>query len=238
MRHLVSVMIASVIEPRLNENLQLVVELLLNISSKIEFTGKKRMQLSNGYLDEHSSASAPIPLNNPNSAQLQQQQKQQKDLLKLKMAYEMCSDSLIEYSLACKTLLPLINAILSPDLSINRYYILKSLELLLKLSSNGENETLFNNCPQEFLENLVLLLSVPNTTIIENNLGNNIIPENFIIIGDPYGKTRPILGLSTPILQTQQQHLSQAQQNLSTISSSGTIPSSITTTNFSNYAGS
>jgi hypothetical protein len=234
MRHLSSIMIASIVAPRLNENLQLIFELLLNISNKIEFDGQKRTQFSNGFLEEHSAASN-YSLNNPLGYS---QNRINKELLKFKMSYEMCSDSLVEYSISCKTLLPIINALIAKDTFVNRYYIIKGLELFIKLTSISENELFFIFTPSEFLENLIYLLSVCNTTIIENNLADNIIPENFIIIGDPYGKTRPVLGLSTPIVQTTQQHYNQAQQNYSSISSSGTFPSSITTTNFSNYAGS
>jgi hypothetical protein len=246
MRHLSSIMISSILEPRLNENLQLVFDLFNNIASRLEFYGKRRIQLSSGFLEEysHSYQQQQQQLGYRHSQPYYQQQYNRgvstslpnKDLIKFKMSYELSNQSSVEYTLAIKSLLPIINALISKDYYINRYFIIKSIELFLKLTSISENEAYFVNTPNEFLENLINLLCVSNTTILENNIHSNIIPENYIIIGDPHGKSRPILATSCPLVQTSQQYLNTIQHNNSIYQSSLSI-NNATATNFSNYSG-
>lgn len=207
MRQLSSIMISSILSPKLNENLQLIFEFLMNIGHKLEFNGKKRIQLSSGFLDEHNYYLQPpnihpSHMNTPQYTNIMKNYTQSKELLKFKMSYEMSNQSTVEYTLSVKALLSIINALISKNYLINRYYIVKALELLLKLTSNSENENFFMNTPKIFLENLLYLLAVSNITITESNLQNSIIPENHIIIGDPCGKTRPIIALSTPLIHS------------------------------------
>jgi hypothetical protein len=108
-----------------------------------------------------------------------------KAMLKLRMSPDMSLETSLQYSAIMRTIPAILLSFIRDETMINRYYIVKALELILKLLQSSENETLFIYSPSSLPEALLLLLFV-NTNRIES-----IIPENYLVSGDPYGRTRP-----------------------------------------------
>jgi hypothetical protein len=152
------------------ESTQLAMETLINIAHRLEIYGTKRLQSScSYYLEELPRDIVGI------------------GLLKLKMTSPMSAITHDIYCQLLSQLLPIIIAYITTTTMINRFFILRGLELLNKLQQLSDNNYYFQDVPMELISALVRLLYVLNT---RNEI---IIPESYQIMGDPFGRSRPPL---------------------------------------------
>lgn len=166
MRHLVSILIASLQLKESMECTQLAFDAITNIAGRLEFSGRKRNQFTNA-LDE-------VP-NDPFT----------RELLKLRASAAMSAATALTYSSILRTIPTIIVAMLNVKTMINRHYVVKSLELLNKLILVHENDLFFQNTPYDVMETLMMLLNVSLTRV------DPIILESYLITGDPLGRSRP-----------------------------------------------
>lgn len=168
MKHLVSILLASVLLRQPTECAQLVMETLINISQKLDLTGGRRLHYTSGYfLDE-------LPRDANGTA-----------LLKLKMTAAMSSTTNAQYIQILSGMMPALLRLVNYETSIGRLYVLRSLELLSKIMQTQDNQFFFASIPSHFFHTLFNLL------LINNTRGEELIPEVFAITCDPYGRSRP-----------------------------------------------
>lgn len=168
MKHLVSIVEASLFVGRPMECTQLAMETIINLGNKLEVTGAKRYQSSSGYfLDE-------LPKDTVGAA-----------LLRLKMTAPMSAATGDLYSKILHELILVINAYLQPATAISRFFIFKTLELLEKMILLGDNSAFFSRQSALLIPTLFRLLTV------QNNRSDPLVPESYAVIGDPYGRSRP-----------------------------------------------
>lgn len=168
MKHLVSILLASVAIQQSMECTQLVIETLINIAQKLDLTGGRRLQNTTGYfLDD-------LP-RDPNGAAL----------LKLKMTPAMSSTTSTQYIQILNAMMPALLRLVDHETSIGRVYVMRSLELLSRMMQTIDNHSFFAAIPTHYFHTLFNLL------LINNTRGEDLVPEAFAITCDPYGRSRP-----------------------------------------------
>lgn len=168
MKHLVSIVEASLFVGRPMECTQLAMETIINLGNKLEVTGVKRYQSSSGYfLDE-------LPKDTVGAA-----------LLRLKMTPPMSAATGELYSKILHELILVVNSYLQPATAISRFFIFKALELLEKMILLGDNSAFFSRQSTLLIPTLFRLLTV------QNNRSDPLVPESYAVIGDPFGRSRP-----------------------------------------------
>jgi len=217
MKHVMSVVTASIYTTSSLECLQLAFDIISNVVTRIDFMGRKRNLTCTSFLDEFPTVittpvmppqylnAAGMQMKHPHQPNPHQILAYQKELYKFRISKDMSMSSSAEYTAIIRNLLPILAAFLHESTIINRYYLLRALDVLQKVLMNNDNDFILQFTPAAFLERLALLLTV-NFTRTES-----LAPDTFLITGDPLGRTRPPVSM---ILSTQQivQSIQQQQQ--------------------------
>jgi hypothetical protein len=212
MKHVISVLTACIYTSSSPECLQFSFDIISNVIGRIDFVGRKRNMAYNSFLEDFPTTLNPPPApvqpqpnKLPTAPTTAQTSAFQRELYKLRISRDMSNSSTVQYTLIVRSLLPILHALLHEDTMVNRSYTVRALDILSKLVSNSDNDYVLQTTPQAFLTQLAYLLTV-NTTRCEP-----LVVENFLITGDPLGRTRPPVSMIVPtqsILQSfhHQQH--------------------------------
>lgn len=178
LRHLVCALTASAITGTAMESAQLAFDILLNIANKIDFSGKRRVQTVSGYVED-------LPSDNFG-----------RDVLRFNASHHMAQSTTQVYMVAARSLVSAIYHFIHEKTMVNRYFLVKALDLLGKLAKDNEKESYVKGASAApMIDQLGLLLAV--------GLGRyetNIIPENYSISADTFGKSRPPLSSLPPLV--------------------------------------
>jgi hypothetical protein len=136
MKHLVTVLLASFGTGTFYEASQIANETLLNVASRIDLAGDKRLAQTSWLDDCLDPRLAPGT--------------------RLKAALHQTNASKLDYQEVVKGLLAYVNA--SIRQSVDRAQIARGLDLLAKLATNADNKVVLTDCPEDLLEHLVALL--------------------------------------------------------------------------------
>ena len=171
-QHLVAMVVLSIESGSNFQATHLAIETLINIAGKIDFSGKKRLQ---GYYfseNTHRVKASTDAL--------------QKNLLQLRVNRQMSTASAAEYVAATTALMSAVTIILSGDSFPDRSLTLRTIELLGRLATNGDNAAYLARSPVVLFESLVQLLCA-STTFAEP-----LVSDTCHVNGDPLGRRRPI----------------------------------------------
>jgi hypothetical protein len=167
MRHLVSIVEASMLIGKMMEATQLALETLIFIGGRLELTGSKRLLSSSSYFLEE------LPTDPVGGA-----------LLRLRMTPAMSSTTSELYERIMEELLQVLLLMINHDTAHSRFCILKGLELFSKLVQNSDNKNYFSKIPGDVIQSLFRLLHIQVTR------SESLVPEVFALMGDPAGRTR------------------------------------------------
>jgi hypothetical protein len=151
MRHIVSILHITLLEGgHVQENFSssttsIVIDIMRNISSRIDLNGKKRNPPTNMLED--------MSLQDPKT----------KSLAMLKVSNHYSHNTLLEYRTITYSILSFVTTSLQQ--SKDRMILVRGLDILLKLATVQENSAVFNNCPQSLLDLLVELLCISYSTV-------------------------------------------------------------------------
>lgn len=171
LQHLVAMLVLSIESGSSMQATHLAVEILINIGSKIDFTGKKRLQ--GFYFTEDTSrlkTSTDVL---------------QRNLLQLRVNRHMSTASSQEYLSAVSALMSAITTILSGNSFPDRSLTLRTIDLLGRLAGNADNAHFISRSPDVLFQSLAQLLCT-STTFAEP-----LVSDLHHVNGDPLGRRRP-----------------------------------------------
>ena len=178
LRHLVCAFTAVIVVGSSMECAQLALDILLNIANKVDYSGRKRTQVIGGYVEDIVTDEVS------------------REMLRLASSHHLSHCTTFLYLFTCRALVAVLYHMIHEKYMINRYYLVKALDLLCKLAKDNEKESFFKGgLAAPVLDQLSLLLAV--------GLGRyetNIIPESYAISGDLLGKSRPPLSCLPPLV--------------------------------------
>eukprot|EP01038_Epipyxis_sp_PR26KG_P016280 gene16280-22177_t len=163
LRHVVSILMASIETYSVTNTVtQLAFDIIINLGSKIDTTGRKRINQYNSFLEYITLNQNKINKKSTyNHMNLQNQSI-------LKLSDHFSATSSYEYLQVTNSLLSIILCFLNKQNQsrIPRVAVIRTLEFLSRFALCNENNTCFSNCPTSLLESLVDLLCV-NYTIAD-----------------------------------------------------------------------
>lgn len=169
-QHLVSMLVVSIATSNCFQATHLALDVLINIGSRIDLTGRKRLQ---GYYYSEDATKLRGTMD-----------ALQKSLLQLRLCEQMSMSSYAEYLTAVTTLTSALATIICGHAFHDRNLTLRSLELLGKLAGNPDNVQYLSRCPDELVEGLLQLLCT-STTFAEP-----LVSDVCQVNGDPLGRHR------------------------------------------------
>lgn len=131
-------------------------DILANIGTKIEVTGKRRQLMVTGFLENCTSKDPNQPMSG----------KDHELMLCMKVSPDYSSETLHEYRVVCMAYLGIIQRCIMQGQ--DRKILLRGIELFHKLTADFvkvDNNFLLNNCPDSLIETLASLLCVSNTSL-------------------------------------------------------------------------
>lgn len=170
MQHLVSMLVLSIATSTCYQATHLALEVLISIGSRIDLTGRKRLQ---GFYYSEDTAK----LKGTADAL-------QKSLLQLRLCNDMSMSSYAEYLTAVTALTSVLATVISGNAFNDRNLTLRCLELLGKLAGNPDNVQFLSRCPPELVLGIVQLLCT-STTFAEP-----LVSDVCQVNGDPLGRCR------------------------------------------------
>lgn len=168
MRHLVSILEASMLIGKFFEATQLALESLVFIGGRIELTGSKRLLSSSSYFLEE------LPTDSVGGA-----------LLRLRMTPAMSSSTSELYEIIMNEMIQIVYLMINHETTHSRLCAIKGMELFSKLVQCSDNRNYFSKLPIEVMQSLFRLLYVQVTK------SETLVHDMFSLMGDPLGRSRP-----------------------------------------------
>lgn len=168
-RHLVAIV---VLAAELNVPFQamyLSLDILINVASKIDLSGKRRLH---GYY-------FPEDLMSENNDEIQ------RNLQLLRASSHMNSTSYYDYVAAVSSLMSVLTLVVSGNALVNRTIAMRSLELITRIALNPDNTVYLSNSPDLFVYSLIEILCCSKTNL------EPWVPDIFTLHGDAEGRRRP-----------------------------------------------